>query len=167
MTKQGRPPFIRHVSEIPSSQASYPDDAELMSIGTPLSRPLGLVRLGIHHELLPPGTRTSWPHCEEKEEEFCYVLEGHPDVWIDGQLYRLDPGDVVAFLPNTGIAHTIINNTSEPVRLVVVGENFADNRIFYPLNPKGNQGLPPEKLWADAPARDRGPHDGRPDAQRA
>lgn len=91
-----------------------------MSIGASIGCLLGLVRIGIHHERLPPGRRTSYPHAESAEEEFVYVLEGTPDVWIDGTLLRLAPGDAVAFPGGTGICHTVLNNTE--VRLLVVGE---------------------------------------------
>ena len=58
--------------------STYPDSNELFSIGAPLAR-LGLRRIGIHHERLPPGRRTSYPHAESDEEEFIYVLEGYPE----------------------------------------------------------------------------------------
>jgi uncharacterized cupin superfamily protein len=157
-----RPPYVRNVRDLPSSSEAYPGDDELMSEGTPLSRPLGLTRLGIHHERLAPGRRTSWPHAEEKEEEFVYVLEGTPDVWLDGALHRLEPGDVVAFVPGTGIAHTFLNDTDRDVRLLVVGERLPDNRISYPRHPNGWEGMAREKVWTDVPDRDRGPHDGVP-----
>jgi uncharacterized cupin superfamily protein len=54
----------------------YPQSAERMG---PLRRPgkvAGLVRIGVNLQRLPPGTRSSWPHAEENEEEFVYVLEG-------------------------------------------------------------------------------------------
>lgn len=66
-------------------------------IGAPLARGLRLNRLGIHHERLPPGRRTSYPHAESDEEEFIYVLEGFPEVWINGYLWKLEPGDSVGF----------------------------------------------------------------------
>ncbi|WNG18813.1 cupin domain-containing protein [Cystobacter fuscus] len=166
MSKPSRPSFIRNYSELPAEAGCYPGETELMSVGTPLSRPLGLSRLGIHHELVPPGTRTSWPHAEELEEEFVFVLEGHPDVWLDGELHRAGPGDAIAFTPGTGIAHTLINNTDQPVRLLVIGESLKGNRIYYPLRPEGFPGMRPERHWSDAPKHPLGPHDGLPDASR-
>ena len=121
-------------------------------IGAPFGRAFGLTRIGIHHELLPPGTRTSLPHAESAEEEFAYVLEGTPDVWIDGELFRLAPGDGVGFPAGTGIAHSFLNNTDDPVRLIVVGETpKAKNRIIYPVNLERR---PQRKdWWDDAPKR--------------
>lgn len=161
-----RPSFIRHYTEMASSRGVYPGDTEEMSVGTPLSRPLGLKRIGFHHELLPPASRTSWPHAEEKEEELVFVLEGEPDAWIDGVLYRLRVGDVVVFVPGTGIAHTFINNTDKPVRLLVVGEKIPSSRTFYPFRPGGWEGMPIENRWVDPPPSIRGPHDGLPDGLR-
>ncbi len=142
--------------------------SELLSIGSPFAKQLGLKKIGIHHEFLPPGRRTSWPHAESNEEEFVYVVEGTPDVWIDGNLHQLTPGDGVGFPVPTGIAHTFINNTSDPVRLLVVGEaSKADNKVFYPLHPKRNEEIQKNNfLWEDRPPRELGAHDGMPDALR-
>ena len=123
-----RPSFIRHVSDLPCGDVVWPQSDEVLSIRTPLSRPLGLTRLGIHHELLPPGHRSSLPHAEATEEESVYVLEGHPSAWIDGELHPLEPDDVVCFKPGTGIRHTIVNTSQDPVRLLVVGERVAVSR---------------------------------------
>jgi len=39
-------------------------------------RSAGLQRIGINIQRPPPGSRSSWPHAEENEEEFVSVLEG-------------------------------------------------------------------------------------------
>lgn len=162
-----RPDSIVHWTEIEGADDSrYPGDDELMSIRTAFGRHFGLRRIGINHERLPPGRRTSFPHAESTEEEFVYVLEGEPDVWLDGQLTRLKPGDGVGFPPGTGLCHTFINNTESEVRLLVVGDTArADNKVLYPLNP--DRAAYREDLWSDAPARPIGSHDGLPDALRA
>ena len=120
-----RPRFIRHVTQLPCRDVVWPESDEVLSVRTPLSRPLGLTRLGVHHELLPPGRRSSLPHAESDEEECVYVLEGRPSAWIDGELHALEPNDIVCFAPGTGIRHTIVNETAEPVRLLVIGERAA------------------------------------------
>lgn len=156
-----RPDFIRHWTELEDEQPGhYRGDSEPMGFGAPLARKLGLTRIGIHHKRLPPGCRSSYPHAESAEEEFAYVLEGTPDVWIDGHLHRLRPGDSVAFPAGTGICHTFINNTVEDVRLLMIGETSKpENRIRYPLNEafqaSRNDG------WDDWPVRALGPHDGK------
>ena len=112
-----RPDCIRHWRDVEGADdATYPDSNERFSIGAPLARKLGLGRIGIHHERLPPGRRTSYPHAESDEEEFVYVLEGYPEAWINGYLWKLEPGDSVGFPAGTGVCHTFINNTDEEVR---------------------------------------------------
>ncbi|MEX7691813.1 cupin domain-containing protein [Enterobacter hormaechei] len=157
-----RPDCIRHWRDVEGADdATYPDSNERFSIGAPLARKLGLGRIGIHHERLPPGRRTSYPHAESDEEEFVYVLEGYPEAWINGYLWKLEPGDSVGFPAGTGVCHTFINNTDEEVRLLVVGEaNKKHNRIYYPLNPV--YAVTREDHWVDHPTQFFGPHDGKP-----
>jgi uncharacterized cupin superfamily protein/predicted enzyme related to lactoylglutathione lyase len=168
LTKK-RPEFIKHFREIQEpDQSCYKTSGskELLSIGSPFGKVFGLKRLGIHHETLPSGRRTSWPHAEKTEDEFVYVIEGNPDVWVDGHLYGLRPGDGVGFPSGTGIAHTFINNSDTNVRLLVVGDaNREDNKITYPLHPKRNE-LVADSYWGDAPCRELGPHDGLPNKLR-
>jgi uncharacterized cupin superfamily protein len=159
-----RTEFIKHYSEIQQADDShYPGSTELLSIGSPFAKAFGLKRIGIHHEILPPGRRTSYPHAEEDEEEFVFVIEGNPDVWIDGHTHRLKPGDGVGFPCGTGVSHTFLNNTDLTVRLLVVGEaSKRENKIFYPLNPERKEQVG-KNWWTDAPKKELGKHPGRPD----
>lgn len=164
-----RPEFIKHYSKIQDpDNACYKSSGsnELLSIGSAFGKAFGFKRLGIHHEILPPGRRTSWPHAEKTEEEFIFVIEGQPDVWVDGRLYKLEPGDGVGFVPGTGISHTFINNSDLDVRLLVVGDTKReDNQVHYPLHPDRNDQIG-KAWWKDIPTRDLGPHDGLPDKLR-
>jgi uncharacterized cupin superfamily protein len=158
---------VVHHSEIEDApRCYYPGSDEAFAHGAAFSDRFGLMRLGIHHERLPPGKRTSWPHAEADEEEFVYVIEGTPDLWLDGEIKRLKPGDGVGFPAGTGIAHVFINNTDSDVRLLVVGEASRQrSRIDYPLHPKRNAEIG-ERHWKDRPQRELGPHDGIPDKAR-
>ena len=156
-----RPDFIAHWRQLEDKDAhQYRGDDEMMGFDASLGEKLGLTRIGIHHVRLPPGRRTSYPHAESAEEEFAFVIEGEPDVWIDGVLHALKPGDSVAFPAGTGICHTFLNNTDTEVRLLVVGEKpKAENRIRYPRN-EAHERTRPDR-WVDPPERAFGPHDGR------
>ncbi len=167
MASEQRPDCIAHWRDIEGpDEPQYRGRDERFSLGAAFGEHFGLTRLGIHHERLLPGRRTSLPHAESAEQEFVYVIAGTPDVWLDGRLYRLSEGEAVGFPAGTGQAHTFINNTGEEVRLLVVGERpKPENRIVYPVNPERRPLR--EDWWDDAPARDMGPHDGTPDAQQA
>lgn len=156
-----RPDFIAHWSTLENPRGQiYRGDTEEMGRASSVGEKLGLTRIGIHHMRLKPGQRTSYPHAESAEEEFVFVIEGRPDAWIDGHLHALEPGDSVAFPAGTGICHSFLNNTSEEVRLLVVGEKPKDeNRIRYPLHP-AHEAMRSDG-WIDPPARQFGPHDGK------
>ncbi|MBI3073565.1 MAG: cupin domain-containing protein [Deltaproteobacteria bacterium] len=158
-----RPPFIISARDVPEKAGSYPNSDEVLSHGRAIGRVAGLLRIGLHVERLEPGQRTSWPHAEENEEEFVYVLQGEVDAWIDGELHRMEVGDLAAFPAGTGISHTFLNNSGAEALLLVGGESGkCDSRIFYPLHPSREQDLPWSRWWRDVPRRPLGSHDGCP-----
>ena len=162
-----RSSFIVSADEVPESTHVYPQSTEPMGPLRRLGKAAGLERIGINIQRLPPGSRSSWPHAEENEEEFVYVIEGEVDAWIDGKVYRMSRGELAAFPAGTGISHCFINNTDRDVVLLVGGEApKAGSRIFYPVNPSRRSDMDPSNWWDDVPKRELGPHDGLPDAAR-
>lgn len=162
-----RPSFIRSTGEVSEHAHVYPQSSERMGPVRRLGKEAGLQRLGVNIQRLPPGSRSSWPHAEEDEEEFVYVIEGSVDAWIDGQVYAMQSGDLAAFPAGTGISHCFINNTAREAVLLVGGEApKAESRIFYPLNPSRRADMPPSRWWDDVPRHRLGPHDGLPDTAR-
>ncbi len=159
-----RPPFIVSTNDVPEATHIYPQSTEQMG---PVRRPgkaAGLVRIGVNVQRLPPGRRSSWPHAEEDEEEFVYVLEGDVDAWFNGELHRMVAGDLAAFPAGTGICHCFINNGTRDVLLLVGGEApKPGSRIYYPLNPSRRADMKPSAWWDDVPQHPMGAHDGRPD----
>ena len=159
-------PAIAHWSEIEADLPwQYDYDDEPMGYNAAFGHHFRLPRLGIHHQRLLPGRRTSFPHAESVEDEFIYVIAGTPDVWLDGVLHRLKPGDGVGFPAGTGLSHSFINNTDDEVQLLVVGDRSTpENRIVYPLNL--DQQAHRTDWWHDAPPRTLGNHDGLSDLRR-
>src|SRR3569832_2420617 len=96
-----RPPFLKNWREI-ESPAATSSQGETMGCMADFATVSGLSRLKIMHLRLPPGTRSNIPGAYRDEEEFFFVLEGAPDLWIDGHLHPLREGDGIAFNDNTG-----------------------------------------------------------------
>lgn len=164
-----RPSFIKNCEELRTNQSfSYPGDTETFGTGAALGRIFGLKRVAINYEVLAPGDRSSWPHAHSVEEEFIFILEGHPQIWIDGEVYDLGPGDCVGLPPGTGHAHTLLNNSDKEVKAIVVGEGDAPNgKIFYPKHPKRNDEMKAKgHFWNDHPVNALGNHDGWTDKKR-
>jgi uncharacterized cupin superfamily protein len=142
---------------------TYKGSDELLSIGSPIGKKLGLQRTGVHIEVLKPGRRTSWPHAEKDEEEYVYVIKGKVDAWLDGELYPMTEGMFVAFPSGTGIAHTIINNYSEDAKLLVGGESIQGCQVFYPFQPERNEEIKKQgRLWENCPDKKLSPEKSIP-----
>lgn len=160
-----RPPFIVSGISIPEETGRYPNSAEDLGSTRRIGRAAGLRKIGINLVRVPPGHRTSWPHAEETEEEFVYLLEGEVDAWVDGVTHPMRAGDLAAFPAGTGVCHSFLNNGDRDALLLVGGEaDKSDNRIFYPLHPQRRADMPWSHWWDDVPARPQGAHDGLPDA---
>ena len=157
-----RPPEIRRWQDLEGPEWTYSGSQEQMGRDADYGRHFGFASLGIHHVRLEPGRRTSFPHAESAEDEFAFVIAGTPDVWLEGHLHRLSPGDAVGFRAGTGLSHTFVNNSDSEVRLIVAGDRpRPENRVHYPLNPE--QRALRDDCWVDVPDRPLGPHDGKPD----
>lgn len=162
-----RPSFIVSTHEVPERAHVYPQSTEPMGPERRLGKAAGLIRIGVNVQRLPPGTRSSWPHAEEDEEEFVYVLGGEVDAWINGHLHRMVAGDLAAFPAGTGICHCFINNSEHEALLLAGGEAAKrGNRVFYPLNPSRRADMKESDWWQDVPEQSLGPHDGLPDQMR-
>ncbi len=156
-------PYSRYIISPGGIAVSNQDERspDVKSTSANFSAAAGFKKMGVHHVSLPPGARTSLPHAESLEEEFVFVISGHPHVWIDGFVYELSPNCAVGFPSGTGIAHNFINNSNENVELLVLGERTKDdNFCSFPINPEQEKtcGI----WWADAPRRALGPHSGKP-----
>ncbi|MCU0828729.1 MAG: cupin domain-containing protein [Tabrizicola sp.] len=161
-----RPVEIVRWEALEQPEWSYQGRTEKMGRDADYGRHFGFDRLGLHHVRLAPGHRTSLPHAESAEDEFVLVLEGAPDLWLDGALHRLGPGDAVGFKAGTGVAHSFLNNTASDVRLLVAGDRpRPENRVIYPVDPDRKPLR--SDWWDDAPTRPLGPHDGLTDQARA
>ncbi|MBT7610384.1 MAG: cupin domain-containing protein [Bacteriovoracaceae bacterium] len=160
---------IKNCEELKKNETfSYPGDKETFGTTVALGRQLGLERVAINYEVLAPGDRSSWPHAHKEEEEFIYILEGTPQIWIDGLVYDLSPGDCVGLPPGTGQAHTLLNNSDKEVKAIVVGEGETPtDKIFYPMHPARNEEMKDQGLyWENRPEIDRGKHDGQTDLKK-
>ena len=157
-----RPSFIFHWKDhLSQAEKTSKMSGEPFAHGADVSGAAGLKRLGIWVDLLPPGRRTALPHAHKMIEEFIFVVEGAPDVWIDGYLHPLRPGDAVGFPQGTGIGHNVLNNSDEDALLIVVGDRATDDKGYYPVDPDRNVWMREHGFgWPEVPKRELGPHDG-------
>lgn len=164
-----RPHFIKHWKEIePPEQVHSPVMDEPFGYVAEFAPATGLSHLRAAHLRLPPGVRSHPPIAVRDEDVFYFVLEGAPDLWIDGYLYRLREGDGICLPARTGIAHAILNNAPNEARLFLMSEAMRYvSKFAHPVDAAACDNLRSMgKLWTDAPARKLGPHDGQIDRNR-
>ena len=98
-----------------------------------MAKAVGLSQFGVNHVTLAPGARTASRHWHEAEDEFVFVLSGHPTLVDENGSRRLEPGSLAGFPAGVANAHHILNETSEPAILIVVGSRRpGEETIHYP-----------------------------------
>lgn len=85
----------------------------------------------VSHDVLKPGRRSASPHAHTTQDEVHVVLTGTPDLWLDGLLHRLQPGDAVYCKAGTGEAHTLINHTTDDVHVLTMARLEPDDEVHY------------------------------------
>ena len=148
---------VVHIDDVAEVEGSYPApfDAEKLTIYRDLGRAAGSRTLGVGHERLLPGRRSSFSHAHSHEEEFVFVIAGscHVRLIAPGEQAREVPlraGHAVSFSAGTGIAHTFVNHGTEECTLLVVGERRHEDRFCYPEDAEydaHHAKTRPEKHW--------------------
>ncbi len=92
----------------------------------------GLANFGVNLARLAPGAQSSVRHCHTRQDEFIYVLEGHPTLRTDEGSLRLAPGMCAGFRAGTGNAHHLVNETGADVVYLEVGDCTPGDGALYP-----------------------------------
>jgi uncharacterized cupin superfamily protein len=88
----------------------------------PLGDLFGLTNLGVNLTRLAPKAVSALRHAHTKQDEFVYVLQGHPTLHTDEGRTRLAPGMCAGFKAGTGNGHRLINESEEEVVYLEVGD---------------------------------------------
>jgi len=81
----------------------------------------GLTQFGVHIITIPPGSWSSQRHWHSHEDEFVYILSGHPTLIDDAGRTTLSPGDMTAHPGGDPNGHHMVNETNQDVTYLVVG----------------------------------------------
>ncbi len=92
----------------------------------------GLTNFGVNVTRLAPNAVSALRHAHQKQDEFIYVLQGHPTLHTDEGVTPLSPGMCAGFKAGTGNAHCLMNETSEDVVYIEVGDRTPGDEVTYP-----------------------------------
>lgn len=81
---------------------------------------------------LAPNAVSSIRHAHTLQDEFIYVLSGRPSLLTDEGLTELEPGMCAGFKAGTGNGHRVVNNTSEEVVYLEIGDRTPGDEGTYP-----------------------------------
>jgi len=96
-----------------------------------LGDPGGLTQFGVHLELLPPGSQSSFRHWHEAEDEMIYLLEGEV-VLIEDEEILLHPGDAACWPAGHPVGHCLENRSGQDARYLTLGTRKRTDVIHYP-----------------------------------
>ena len=95
----------------------------------------GLTGVGVHLIEVPPVAESTEFHVHYDEDECTYILEGAAQVHIGDAVFDVGPGDFIGYRKG-GLAHTMLNTGTTPLRALVVGERRAHDMGDYPKQNK-------------------------------
>jgi uncharacterized cupin superfamily protein len=92
----------------------------------------GLTNFGVNLTRLKPQAVSALRHAHQRQDEFVYVLEGHPTLVTDEGRTRLAPGMCAGFKCANGNAHHLINETDDDVWYLEIGDRTPGEQAIYP-----------------------------------
>lgn len=122
MTKKPADYLVRAPARDAAFELRYPLNPSAQLFMTPLSRAVGLERIGVTLGRMPPGKESFIYHSHRHEEEFVYILSGRGVAEVDGEELEVGPGDFLGF-PTPSVAHHLRNPFDEELVYLMGGEH--------------------------------------------
>jgi uncharacterized cupin superfamily protein len=118
-----------------AKQSNYPEPFASRMTGRqkrPLGDVFGLSNFGVNLTRLAPGACSALRHAHTRQDEFVYIVHGHPVLRTDAGETQLSPGMCAGFKAGTGDGHQLLNRTGEDVVYLEVGDRSTGDAASYP-----------------------------------
>jgi uncharacterized cupin superfamily protein len=96
---------------------------------------VGLKNIGVHLITIAAGDKSTEFHTHKYEEEAIYVLSGRGTEIVGETAQKIGPGDFIGF-PAGGVAHETVNDGTEPLVCLVIGQRLVQDVVDYPRKGK-------------------------------
>ena len=132
-----RSPIAINAADAPlrTKPSNYPEPFAARMAGRekrPLGDLFGLSSFGVNLTRLAPGAMSALRHAHTKQDEFIYILQGHPTLCTDAGRTPLVPGMCAGFKAGTGNGHHVINETADDVVYLEAGDRTPGDEGSYP-----------------------------------
>lgn len=127
--------IIAHSAPTKAKSTSYPEPFASLMAGRekrPLGDLFGLSNFGVNLTRLAPGAPSALRHTHARQDEFLYVLEGHPILITDEGETALAPGMCAGFKAGSGNGHQLVNRTDKDVVYLEIGDRTPGDSVIYP-----------------------------------
>ncbi|KTD55575.1 Cupin domain protein [Legionella santicrucis] len=136
MNRKNKSPIAVVAENTPARKkpSVYPEPFASMMTGRekhPLGDLFGIKKFGINLTRLAPGAQSALLHRHSLQEEFIFILEGQPLLVTDIDELQLQPGMCAGFTPD-GVAHKLVNRTSDDVIYLEIGDRTEGDKVNYP-----------------------------------
>ncbi|MCP2729704.1 cupin domain-containing protein [Limnofasciculus baicalensis] len=126
-----------HAAEVPprTKPSNYPEPFASRMAGREkraLGDIFGITNFGVNLTRLAPNAISALRHAHSKQDEFIYILQGNPTLQTDEGKIQLSPGMCAGFKAGTGNGHNLINETSEEVVYLEIGDRTPGDEGSYP-----------------------------------
>jgi uncharacterized cupin superfamily protein len=130
-------PVAVTAAEVParSKPSVYPEPFASRMVGREkrqLGDLFGLTNFGVNLTRMAPNSVSALRHAHTKQDEFVYILQGRPMLHTDEGRTQLSPGMCAGFKAGTGNGHRLINETTEEVVYLEVGDRTPGDEGSYP-----------------------------------
>jgi len=130
-------PIAMDAFEVPprTKPSVYPEPFASFMVGRE-KRQLGEVfklnNFGVNLTRLAPNSVSALRHAHSKQDELIFVLQGHPSLQTNEGKTELSPGMCAGFKAGSDNAHRLMNETSEDVVYLEIGDRTKGDEATYP-----------------------------------
>lgn len=136
MSSSEHPVAVRAAAVAPrTTPSNYPEPFASRMAGRTkraLGAVFGLSNFGVNLTEMAPGAVSALRHAHTTQDEFVYILQGHPVLRTDAGDTPLAPGMCAGFRAGSGDAHQLLNPTDTPVVYLEIGDRSTGDDVTYP-----------------------------------
>lgn len=92
----------------------------------------GLGTFGVNRTTLKPGAIAALRHWHSIQDEFIYILSGHPTLITDSGATTLQPGMCIGFKGGDPDGHHLVNKSMEDVVYLEIGDRLLGDTGTHP-----------------------------------
>lgn len=122
---------ISNINTIPDEYIDDPNfESKMKSLL--IGDALGSEKIYVNIDFVKPGGKSTMYHSHSRQEEFFLIMSGSALLRINEEKIPVKTGDVISKPAGKNIAHQFINNSSEILQILDVGNRDKDDVAIYP-----------------------------------